>query len=63
VMLALVGLAMAALLVRAILSGELAGLLFLAGFAALFAWQVGGFVSRNRPQAYSFDHPPEALLP
>jgi len=63
VMLALVGLAMAGLLVRAILSGELAGTLFLVGFAALFAWQVGGFVRRNRPQAYSFDHPPEALLP
>ncbi|MDE2471331.1 MAG: hypothetical protein KGL35_22020 [Bradyrhizobium sp.] len=63
VMLALVGLAMAGLLVRAILSGELAGILFLVGFAALFAWQVGGFVRRNRPQTYSFDHPPEALLP
>jgi len=29
----------------------------------LFAWQVGGFVRRNRPLAYSFDHLPKALLP
>ena len=63
VLLALVAAAMGSLLARAILSGELAGILFLVGFAALFAWQVGGFVGRNRPQAYSFDHPPEALLP
>ena len=45
------------------LIGELAGILFLLGFAALFAWQIGGFVRRNRPQAYTFDHLPEALLP
>ncbi|MDE2329244.1 MAG: hypothetical protein KGK16_00440 [Bradyrhizobium sp.] len=63
VMLVLVGLAMAGLLVRAVLSGELAGILFLIGFAALFGWQVGGFVGRNRPRAYSFDHLPRALLP
>jgi hypothetical protein len=37
--------------------------LFLVGFAALFAWQIGGFVARNRPRAYSSDHLPEALLP
>jgi hypothetical protein len=24
---------------------------------------VGGFVTRNRPMAYSFDHLPKALLP
>jgi hypothetical protein len=62
-LLALVAAAMIGLLVRAILTGELAGILFLIGFAALFAWQVGGFVRRNRPQAYSFDHLPQALLP
>jgi hypothetical protein len=63
VLLVLVGLAMAGLLVRAIITGELAGILFLVGFAALFGWQVGGFVGRNRPRAYTFDHLPEALLP
>ena len=62
-LLALVAAAMASLLIRAILIGELAGIAFLLGFAALFAWQVGGFVRRNRPQAYSFDHLPSALLP
>jgi hypothetical protein len=62
-LLALVAVAMAGLLVRAILTGEFAGILFLIGFAALFTWQVGGFVKRNRPQAYSFDHLPQALLP
>ena len=63
VLLALVAMAMAGLLVRAIATGEWAGALFLVGFAALFAWQVGGFVSRNRPRAYTFDDLPAALLP
>ena len=43
-LLALVAVAMAGLLVRALATGELAGILFLVGFAALFAWQIGGFV-------------------
>lgn len=55
--------AMAALLVRALLIAEWSGALFLIGFAALFAWQVGGFVLRNRPQTYSFAEIPPALLP
>jgi hypothetical protein len=63
VLLALVAVAMAGLLVRAIATGEFAGILFLLGFAALFGWQVGGFVRRNRPRTYTFDHLPEALLP
>src|ERR1700744_798303 len=54
-LLALVAVAMVGLLVRAVLTGEFAGIVFLIGFAALFVWQVGGFVRRNRPQAYSFD--------
>jgi hypothetical protein len=62
-LMALVAVAMTGLLVRAILTGELAGILFLIGFAALFGWQVGGFVWRNRPQSYTFDHLPGALLP
>jgi hypothetical protein len=37
--------------------------LFLVGFAALFAWQVGGFIRRNRPRTYTFDRLPQALLP
>lgn len=62
-LLALLGLAMAGLFMRSIVTGEFAGALFVAGFATLFAWQVGGFIRRNRPRIYSFDHLPEALLP
>jgi hypothetical protein len=63
VLLVLLAIAMTGLLVRAIATGELAGILFLLGFAALFIWQVGGFVRRNRPRAYTFDNLPMALLP
>ena len=61
--LALLAVAMAALLIRALMIGEFAGALFVLGFAALFAWHVGGFVRRNLPRSYSFDQLPRALLP
>ena len=48
---------------RALATGEFAGALFLVGFAALFGWQVGGFLRRNRPLPYTFAHIPDALLP
>jgi hypothetical protein len=63
VCLALLTIAMAGLLVRAIATGEWAGVLFLLAFAAWFVWQIGGFVRRNRPITYTFDHVPESLLP
>jgi len=63
VLLVLLAIAMTGLLLRAIATGEFAGILFLLGFAALFSWQVGGFVRRNRPRAYTFDDLPAALLP
>jgi hypothetical protein len=63
VLLALLGIAMAGLLVRALFTFEFTGALFLIGFAALFAWQVGGFVRRNKPRTYAFDDLPAALLP
>jgi len=59
----LVVLSMVGLLLRAVATDEWAGALFLIGFAALFAWQVGGFITRNRPLVYSFDDLPKALLP
>jgi hypothetical protein len=59
----LLAVAMCGLLLRSIAIGEWAGTLFLLGFAALFAWQVGGFVTRNRPMTYRFDDLPKALLP
>ncbi|MBR0815150.1 hypothetical protein JQ544_26700 [Bradyrhizobium diazoefficiens] len=62
-LLAMLTVAMAGLLIRALVIGEFAGVLFILGFAALFAWQVGGFVRRNQPQSYSFDQVPKALLP
>jgi len=63
VLVTLVGLAMAGLVVRSVATGQFAGALFVVGFAALFAWQVGGFILRNRPLAYGFDRLPQALLP
>jgi hypothetical protein len=61
--LALVGIAITGLLVRAMATGEFVGALFLVGFAALFGWQIGGFMQRNRPRTYTFDHLPKTLLP
>jgi hypothetical protein len=63
VLLVLVAAALAGLAARALITGEFAGLMFLAGFAALFAWQVGGFIRRNRPRNYGFDDLPKDLLP
>jgi hypothetical protein len=62
-LLSLVAIAMAGLLVRALATSEFAGALFLVGFAALFGWQIGGFMVRNRPRGYLFGQLPEALLP
>jgi hypothetical protein len=63
VMVTLLGIAVAGLLVRAAATGEWYGALFLIGFVALFSWQIGGFIKRNRPRTYDFDHLPETLLP
>lgn len=63
VLLTLLGIAMAGLLLRAVAIGEWWGALFLVGFAALFTWQIGGFVKRNRPRSYSLDNLPHELLP
>jgi hypothetical protein len=58
-----VGLMLLGLLARALVIGQYAGALFFLGFAALFGWQIGGFVRRNRPTTYSFDRLPADLLP
>jgi hypothetical protein len=60
---AVVGIAMLGLLIRALLTAEFAGVLFLVGFAALFSWQIGGFMRRNRPRSYTFDALPRDVLP
>ena len=62
-LLALVALMMGALLARALWLGEWPGALFLVAFAALFAWQTGGFVRRNTPCRYTFERLPVNLLP
>ena len=61
--LALVAIAITVLLARAVATGALGGALFLIGFAALFGWQIGGFIRRNKPQRYTFDALPGELLP
>jgi hypothetical protein len=63
VMVTLLGIAMVGLFGRALLIREWYGALFLVGFAALFTWQIGGFIKRNRPRSYDFEHLPETLLP
>lgn len=63
VVLAVFALAMAALLLRALWIGAFAGAIFIVGFGALFAWQVGGVLRRNRPRIYALDDIPRDLLP
>lgn len=60
--LAMVGVAMAALLVRALLTGEFAGAIFLVGFALFAAWQLRDVLRRNRPRDYTFSDVPAELL-
>ena len=62
-LIALVAAALVGLLGRALIIGEWAGALFVVGFAALFGWQIGNFMWRNRPRVYTFDAVPEDLLP
>ncbi|ABA04355.1 conserved hypothetical protein [Nitrobacter winogradskyi Nb-255] len=61
--LTLLSVAMTALLMRAIVTGEWAGALFIVGLSALFGWQIGRFMRRNRPRAYTLDALPRDLLP
>lgn len=63
VLLAVLAVVMTGLLIRALMIGEFAGVLFIVGFAALFVWRVGGFMRRNQPRSYSFDRVPRAMLP
>ncbi len=60
--LALLGLAMAALLIRALVTGEFAGVVFIVLLSALFGWQGWDFLRRNRPRSYTFDDVPRELL-
>ena len=62
-LLAFVAIAVTGLFARAVATGEWGGALFLVGFIALFGWQIGGFIRRNRPRRYRFDDVPKDLLP
>lgn len=63
VALGLVALALIVLLVRALIEGYPLAALFMAGFLALAAWQLGGYVWRNRPRHYTPQSVPADLLP
>lgn len=62
-LLGLVAVAMIGLLVRAVATGSIAGALFLVALMALFAWQIGSFMIRNRPVGYRPAAVPAHLLP
>lgn len=62
-MIVLLAIAMVGLLVRALVTSEFTGALFLVAISIWFAWSVGGFIRRNRPRRYTFDELPETLLP
>jgi len=59
---ALLGLAMVALLIRALVTGEFAGVVFILLLSALFGWQGWDFLRRNRPRSYTFSDVPQDLL-
>jgi len=59
----LLAIGMAGLFIRALATGEFSGALFLLAFAALFGWQIGGFLRRNRPLVYDYTDVPKRLLP
>lgn len=61
--LGLMAVAMIGLVVRALTTGSMSGALFLAALMALFAWQIGTFMHRNRPIRYLPEAPPAHLLP
>jgi len=63
VVMTVIGFSIAGLFVRALVTAEFAGALFLVGFAAWFIWQIGNFMRRNRPRGYTFDALPKDVLP
>ena len=63
VLFAAVGLSLAALTVRGLQSGTIAGALFVLLFLLLFLWQGGNFLRRNKPGVYRPDDLPRDLVP
>jgi hypothetical protein len=58
-----VALGLAALAVRALRAGTWSGAALVAVFLALFVWQGGNFIRRNRPRAYEADALPSDVMP
>jgi len=56
-------LGLSGLIVRALQVSSYAGALFVAGFMAMFAWQLGNFFKLNKPGRYEPDASPQNLLP
>jgi len=48
---------------QALLTRQFSGALFFTALTALFIWQIGSFVWRNRPIRYDADTLPDHLLP
>ena len=60
---AVVALGLGALMLQALWTQSLWGAAIVAGFLAVFLWQVGEYFRRNRPGRYSSDALPRQLLP
>ena len=60
---AVVSVALALLVVRALQAHALSGAIFIFAFVALFVWQGGNFFRRNRPGSYRPDALPADLMP
>ena len=58
-----IAIAIATLLVRALVAGDVVAVLFLLGFVAWSGWYIGSWLMRNKPQRYAPEHVPEQLLP
>jgi hypothetical protein len=55
--------AIASLVLRALVAGELVAVLFFLGFAAWSGWYAGGWLLRNKPHRYEPEQVPAQLMP
>jgi hypothetical protein len=63
IMFVAVALGLAALIVHALRAGTAGGAALVCLFLALFVWQGGNFLRRNRPGAYRADALPKGVMP
>jgi len=62
-MIAALCLAAATLIMRSLQADAWAGAAFLAAILAVFLWQMGGFLRRNKPDTYASEQVPPRVLP